>query len=151
MKILVFACWSLQSYSNLKNGRQKRAKCFATLLQNELKSDVTRLTTYIKPVLQQISLLQFDWILSSDWMRLPVSRAIHGSQVTCCKTSLCWACKMRNIYRFCHKKKKPLPTFCNNFSQPASTWFVARQVWFVVGKTRNIVLRIVLQHTLGGP
>ena len=40
-----------------KNGQQKRATCFATLLYNELNSDVTRFTTHIKPVLQQIRLL----------------------------------------------------------------------------------------------
>ena len=28
-----------------------------------------------------------------------------------------------------------LSTFCNIFSQPATTWWVARQVWFVGGKT----------------
>ena len=31
--------------------------CLATLLQNELNSDVARFTTHIKPVLQQIRLL----------------------------------------------------------------------------------------------
>ena len=31
--------------------------CFATLLQNEMNSDVVRFTTHIKPVLQQIRLL----------------------------------------------------------------------------------------------
>ena len=36
---------------------QKRATFFATLLQNELNSDVARFTTHIKPVLQQIRLL----------------------------------------------------------------------------------------------
>ena len=41
-----------------KNGQQKRATCFATLLYNELNSDVTRFTTHIKPVLQQIRLLR---------------------------------------------------------------------------------------------
>ena len=33
-----------------KTGNKKRATCFATLLRNELNSDVTRFTTYIKPV-----------------------------------------------------------------------------------------------------
>ena len=33
------------------------ATCLATLLQNELNSDVTRFTTHIKPVLEQIRLL----------------------------------------------------------------------------------------------
>ena len=39
-----------------KNGQQKRATCFALLLQNNLNSDVARFTTHIKPVLQQIRL-----------------------------------------------------------------------------------------------
>ena len=33
---------------------KKRATCLATLLQNELNSDVAPFTTNIKPVLQQI-------------------------------------------------------------------------------------------------
>ena len=40
-----------------KTGNKKRATCFATVLQNELNSDVARFTTHIKPVLQQIRLL----------------------------------------------------------------------------------------------
>ena len=40
-----------------KNGQQKHATCFVTLLQNKLKSNVVRFTTHIKPVLQQIRLL----------------------------------------------------------------------------------------------
>ena len=40
-----------------KTGNKKHAICFATLLQNELKSDVPRFTTHIKPVLQKIRLL----------------------------------------------------------------------------------------------
>ena len=38
----------------VRTGDKKRATCFATLLQNELNSDVARFTTHIKPVLQQI-------------------------------------------------------------------------------------------------
>ena len=38
-------------------GNKKHATCFATLLQNELYSDVARFTTNIKPVLQQMRLL----------------------------------------------------------------------------------------------
>ena len=39
----------------VKTGNKKH--CFATLMQNELNSDVARFTTHIKPVLQQIRLL----------------------------------------------------------------------------------------------
>ena len=35
---------------------KKHATCLATLLKNELNSDVARFTTHIKPVLQQIRL-----------------------------------------------------------------------------------------------
>ena len=38
-------------------GNEKRATCFATLLQNELNNDVAPFTTHIKNVLQQIRLL----------------------------------------------------------------------------------------------
>ena len=58
-----------------------------------------------KPVWQQIRLLQVAWILISDWIKLRGSHAIHGSYVTCSKTSLPWAGKTRNMYRFCRKKK----------------------------------------------
>ena len=40
-----------------KNGQQKRATCFATLLQNELNSDVARFTIHVQTC-QQPDLLQ---------------------------------------------------------------------------------------------
>ena len=39
-------------------GIKKYTTCLATLVQNELNSDVARFTTHIKPVLQQIRLVQ---------------------------------------------------------------------------------------------
>ena len=39
------------------SGTEKRATCFATLLQNELNSDVARFATHSKPFFQQIRLL----------------------------------------------------------------------------------------------
>ena len=47
-----------------------------------------------KRVLQQIRLLQVEWILTSDWIKLRRSHVIHGFYVTCCKTSLpySWVC-----------------------------------------------------------
>ena len=41
-----------------------------------------------------------------------------------------------------------LSTFCKNFSQPATNWFVARQVWLVGGKTRNIAIRLLFAAVL---
>ena len=36
--------------------------------------------------------------------------------------------------------------FPQQLSQLATTWFVARQVWFLGGKTRNIAIQLVLQQ-----
>ena len=43
-----------------------------------------------KPTLPQIRLLQVVRILTSDWLKLPGSHAVHWTPVTCCKTKL-WA------------------------------------------------------------
>ena len=43
------------------------------------------------------------------------------------------------------QKVELLSTLCKNFSQPATTSFVARQIWFVGGKTSNIAFQLVLQ------
>ena len=72
-----------------------------------LKSNVACFTTHVQTCLvtKLIRLLQVAWILISDWIKLRGSHAIHGSYVTCSKTSLPWAGKTRNMYRFCRKKK----------------------------------------------
>ena len=57
-------------------------------------------------------------------MKLHGSHAIHGIYVTCCKTSLPWACKARNVWDFVVKKIELLSTVCNNFSQSVTTRFV---------------------------
>ena len=74
------------------------------------------------------------WILTSDWIKLRGSHAIHGSYVTCSKTSLQWVGKTSNMCRGLLQKVELLSTFCNKFSQPATTWFVARHVWTWVVK-----------------
>ena len=84
-----------------------------------------------KPVLQHIRLLEAAWILSSDWIELRGSHAIHGIHVTIKRsTNTCFAAKSRTT------------------PYTATTWIVARQVWSVGGKTRNIALQLVLQHEL---
>ena len=40
--------WGVKDLSYSKTGNKKLATCFATLLQNELNSDVTRFTTHIQ-------------------------------------------------------------------------------------------------------
>ena len=44
------------------------------------------------------------------------------------------------------KQVELLSTFCNNFLQPATSWFVARQVWFVGGKTRKTAFQHVCSN-----
>ena len=39
-----------------------------------------------------------------------------------------------------------LSAFCNNVLQPATTWFVAGQVWFMGGKMCNITIQLALQQ-----
>ena len=46
--------------------------------------------------------------------------------VICCKTSLLWAGKNAQYVQIFLEKVQLLSTFCNNFSQPATTWFAAR-------------------------
>ena len=84
-------------------------KCFIIILRFcewfapcILKATVKRTTKTLrilpptfKPVSLQIRLLQVACILDSDWEKLRGSRAIGGSYVTCCKTSLLWAGKTR--------------------------------------------------------
>ena len=81
----------------------KRATCFATLLQAS--------GTAMLRVLPSTNQTCFaaNQVLTScptfDRVNLRVSHAAtHGSYVTCCRTSLPWAGKTRNMYRFCRKK-----------------------------------------------
>jgi len=62
------------------------------------------------------------------------SYAIQGFNVTWCKISLAWTGKTRDMYNIFLENWESLSTYCNDLSQPATTWFVARQVWFVDGK-----------------
>ena len=41
--------------------------------------------------------------------------------------------------------------FCNNFSQPVTTWFVARQVWLVGRKLRNIAFHSFFSDSTSSP
>ena len=67
-----------------KNGQQKHATCFATLLQKELKSDVARFTTNVQTC-QLPNLVQdrFD----EGGKTLNVNVALQLVLQQCCKTS----------------------------------------------------------------
>ena len=51
---------------------------------------------------------------------------IHESNLSCNKSGFCRL----------HNAVELLTIFCNNFSQPATIWFVARQVWPMGGINR---------------
>ena len=92
------------------------------------------------PVWQQIRLLQVARILTSDWIKLRGSHAIQESHVTCLKTSLPWAGKTPTRTDFV-AKSRTMSTFWDNFLQPATIWFVARQVWKRVNEQHRFLTR----------
>ena len=95
----------------------------------------------------QVRMTYAQWLIS-DWIKLLWSYTIQRSYfMSFLAKQVCFGpVKTRNMYRFFLEKVQLLSTFCNNFSQPATTWFVARQVWFVFVKMRNIVIQLVLQQ-----
>ena len=63
-------------------GNKRRATCRATLLQNELNSDVARFTTHIKPVTHEIRLLT-GLYLGGKTRNIAIQIVLQE----CCKTS----------------------------------------------------------------
>ena len=95
------------------------------------------------PVRPEIKLLQVARILTSDWIKLRGSHAVQESHVTCLKTSLPWAGKMPTRTDFV-AKSRTMSTFRNNFLQPATIWFVARQVWTWVNEQLRFLTRFTI-------
>ena len=58
-----------------------------------MKSYVARFTTHVQTCLATNQVFASCGILTSDWLKLRGSHAIHGIYVTRCKTSLLWAVK----------------------------------------------------------
>ena len=85
--------------------------------------------------------MQVPWIVSSDWVKLRGSHAIHRTSL-----SGAWGRLNPQHARILLQKVELLSTVCNNVSQSATTWFVARQVWLVDGKTRIIAVQLNLQQ-----
>ena len=70
-------------------------------LQSTVQSPISLICRHlIKPVLQQIRLLQVAWITTSDWLKLRGSHKYTQEWPTCCKTGFPWAGKSCNMYRF---------------------------------------------------
>ena len=83
----------------------KRATNTCNLILNIAAERVNKhvmpvLQSTFKPVLKQIK-VPVSWVNTdlTDWIRLCRSHAIQRHYVTCCKTSLPWAGKTRNIDR----------------------------------------------------
>ena len=60
--------------------------------------------------------------------------------------SVCLGSVKREISTYYVTKSRTSLYFPQELSQLATTWFIARQVWFVGGKTRNIAIQLVLQQ-----
>ena len=74
--------------------------------------------------IRSIKTLGTAWKLTSDFIKLRVSNVIH---VTRCKACLHWANKMRNLYRFSCKRRKP---FCNNTTSLCNdVFFPSKRLW----------------------
>ena len=70
-------------------------------LQSTVQSPISSICRHlIKPVLQQIRLLQVAWVTTSDWLKLRASHKYTQEWPTCCKTGLPWAGKSCNLCRF---------------------------------------------------
>ena len=114
------------------SSQQKRATCFATLLQNELKSDVCAFFAHVQTCLATNQVVES--CVNSNFF-------LHGSYVTFAKTfALDWQSAqhlpilLKNVELYC-----PLSaTIFRNLQQ--LTWFAARQVWARI--------RLVLQQCL---
>ena len=83
----------------------KRATNTCNLILNIAAERVNKhvmpvLQSTFKPVLKQIK-VPVSWVNTdlTDWIRLCRSHAIQRHYVTCCKTSLPWAGKTRNVER----------------------------------------------------
>ena len=101
----------------------------------------------IEPVLQQIRSLQVAWILTSDWIKLRRSHAIHGSYITSCTTSLPWAGKTRIMCRFVLKSRTTLYRhFLQQIFEKRANLSCCKTGLNVASKTRNVAIQLVLRQ-----
>ena len=85
--------------------------------------------------------LGFDW---SDWIVLINSEIL----ITNGKHPLSLLLLYSGSLYVVVVRTKLLPTFCNNFSQPATNWLTARQLWFVGGICFSTCFAAMLQNKL---
>ena len=97
-----------------------------------------------KPIFQQIRLLKGCENLLEK---------VGSSSTFCNKICSCFAfyrlkanlfCRKWRNSRVWHDSRVTLSNQKSVFTQLATTWFAARQVWFLRGTTRNIAIQLVL-------
>ena len=88
-------------------------------------------------------LLHIAWTLTFDWITLGGSHAVHGRYVTCCKTSLPWAGKTRNMYRFSQSLLS-----ITNFRTTACNSLICCQTGLKVASWTRISSTATLQNKL---
>ena len=70
----------------------------------------------------------------------------HTGFTSLAAKSVCLGPVKREMSTYYVTKSRTSLYFPQELSQLATTWFIARQVWFVGGKTRNIAIQLVLQQ-----
>jgi len=107
------------------------------------------LLTTFKHVLHQIRSLQVVWILTSYWIKLLGSHAIHGIYVTCWKTKLFGPVKRATCTDFVAKRRTTpfFPSF-RNLQQPdllqdssIRGWLNAQRGWLFNSFCSNVAKR----------
>ena len=138
------------SFKLRSNGQQKRAIYFATLLQNALKSDVARITTYLQACLVTNQVVA-SCVNSDFWLdKLRGTRTIHRSYVTSRKSSLPYAGKTFNMYRVCWKSRtthyflQPLFATCSNpiCFRTGLVWVVKRATSLINSLCGNVAKQV---------
>lgn len=81
------------------------------------------------------------WILASVWMKLCHTR----SYVIYCKKRLPWVGESTSCTDFITKVDL-ISTVCNNFTQPAATWFVTKQAYWWVVKCATSLFKSSRNH-----
>ena len=78
------------------------------------------------------NLLKLRWNWQQKCATYFARLTIHESNLSCNKSS---------FFRL-HNAVELLTNFCNNFSLPATIWFVARQVWLIGGILKALLLSL---------
>ena len=126
-------------YSYGKMGNQTVQLVVQHCCKMSSKAPFLVLITTFKPVLHQIRSLQVVRVLTSDWIKLLGSHAIHRIYVTCWKTNLFGPVKRATCTHFV-AKRRTTPFFASfrNLQHPdllqdsSIRWVVKRATWLAV-------------------